>query len=285
MASGQDKSPNRSVGTAILLATFNGERYLGEQLDSLFAQTEQEWTLYVHDDGSTDGTRQLLAAYASRHANMQVLDYPPQHGACRNFISLLQRVDADRYFFCDQDDVWYADKVRLSLAALRRQEEEHPGRPIVIHSDLTVVDAHLDMVAPSFLRYTGLRPEHLSTFDTAVLPFATGCTMLLNRAARDAALRHPGTPTMHDTWAVLCTLSEGGHVELLPQSLVGYRQHGHNTLGARDILKVGLGYRLHHLGTIMSDNARHYAMLRSLGYGSALKFLVERIRYKRKTLR
>ena len=66
--------------TAILLATYNGARYLREQIESIYAQTYQDWTLYVHDDGSTDGTQEILAEYAKTKANFVVLDYPSQHG-------------------------------------------------------------------------------------------------------------------------------------------------------------------------------------------------------------
>lgn len=283
MASGRDRQDTKSRGaTAILMATFNGERHLREQLDSLFTQSSKEWTLYVHDDGSDDDTRQILDEYARTHSNMQVLDYESQHGACANFLSLLERVDAEHYFFCDQDDVWDTDKVRLSLEEMHRQERLHPDLPIVVHSDLLVTDGELNVLDTSFLRYTGLAPEYLSTFDTAVLPFATGCTMLLNRGARDAVLRHKGRPTMHDVWTVLCTLREGGRVALIRQPLVSYRQHGHNTLGARDIRQVNLNYRWRHLRDIVGDNARHYAMLRTLDYGSPLKFIAQRIKYKLK---
>lgn len=84
--------------TAILLATYNGARYLREQIESIYAQTYQDWTLYVHDDGSTDGTQEILAEYANTKANFVVLDYPSQHGAKANFMSLLKMVEASYYF-------------------------------------------------------------------------------------------------------------------------------------------------------------------------------------------
>ena len=282
MASGQDKKATEQCATAILMATFNGGSYLREQLDSLFTQSSKDWTLFVHDDGSNDDTRQILDEYAGKHPNMRVLDYESQHGACANFLSLLERVEAERYFFCDQDDVWDTDKVRYSLNELKRLEKAAPGAPVVVHSDLLVTDEQLQVIDTSFFRYTGLHPERLSTFETSVLPFVTGCTMLFNRGARDAVLRHKGRPTMHDVWTVLCTLREGGQVALIPKPLVSYRQHVSNTLGARDIRQVGIAYRLRHLRVILHDNARHYAMLRDLGYGSTLKFIVQRIKYNLK---
>jgi rhamnosyltransferase len=101
---------------AILLATYNGGQYLMEQLDSLLQQTCQEWTLYIHDDGSTDNTYDILREYSQKHSNIYVLEYESQRGAMGNFLSLLQRVEADYYMFCDQDDVWLKQKVIKEFA-------------------------------------------------------------------------------------------------------------------------------------------------------------------------
>lgn len=84
---------------AILLATYNGEKYLREQLDSLYQQTFTNWNIYIHDDGSTDHTSDILNEFAEKHDNFIILDYPSQHGAKDNFLSMLQAVDADYYFF------------------------------------------------------------------------------------------------------------------------------------------------------------------------------------------
>ena len=262
------------------MATYNGERHLRQQLDSILEQSTGGWMLHVHDDGSSDGTSRVLASYAARDARIVIHDYTPQHGACANFLSLLQRVEARYYLFADQDDVWHPDKVRTEMAAMHQAEARHPGKPILVHSDLTVVDEDLSPIAPSFFRYSGLRPERLCTFDKAVLPFVTGCTVLLNAAARQAMQSPPSMVTMHDTWATLCTLRAGGEVVLVDKPLVKYRQHVGNTLGARDITTVNVGYRLRHLRQIINEHHAHYQMLRHLGYGSLLKYLRERVRYK-----
>lgn len=265
---------------AILMATYNGERHLEEQLDSLMRQSVKDWTLYVHDDGSTDGTPALLARYAANHPQVRVLDYESQHGACANFLSLLRRVEADYYLFCDQDDVWDPDKVRMSLDEMRRQEKEAPGKPVVVHTDLLVVDERLQVIDTSYLRYTHLNPQRMGTFAQAVVPFVTGCAMCFNQAARQNALSRPATAaTMHDAWVTAATMSQDGVVALIPRPLVSYRQHGANAVGAREVSKVGLGYRLRHLRDIIGDNAAHYRMLRQWGYGSPLKFVWQRMRF------
>ena len=104
---------------AILMTTYNGQTYLREQLDSLFSQTCQDWELYVSDDGSTDQTVAILEEYAHSHPNMHVEVNTKNLGPARNFMRMVEKVDADAYMFCDQDDVWLKDKVAQSLLALR----------------------------------------------------------------------------------------------------------------------------------------------------------------------
>ena len=132
---------------AILMATYNGEKYLREQIDSLLNQTCQDWHLYVHDDGSKDGTVNIVKSYAERYPDkVTLLDYPPQGGACRNFLSLLEKAEARYYMFCDQDDVWLPEKIALSLEEMKRQEALHLQKPVVIHTDLHIVDDKLTVI-------------------------------------------------------------------------------------------------------------------------------------------
>ena len=92
--------------TAILMATYNGEQYVAEQIDSLLAQTDSDWTLYIHDDGSKDHTQEIISKYAETHDNIVVMDFPGGNGAKENFFKMMFSVDADYYMLCDQDDVW-----------------------------------------------------------------------------------------------------------------------------------------------------------------------------------
>lgn len=270
------------VHTAILMATYNGGKHLREQIGSILSQTDKDWTLYVHDDGSSDNTKEILQEYASAYHNIQLLEYAPTGGACANFLSMVQRVDADYYFFSDQDDVWHADKVRLTREEMLRQEAANPGKAIVIHTDLYVTDERLTVINDSFMRYAGIHPEFLTTFDECVIPFVTGCTMMFNSAARKATPLPTADAVMHDSWITLSTISKGGFVSVLHRPLVYYRQHGTNSVGARDVKKVTIEYRLKHLQNIWHLNKRIYHMLESLGYGSALKYIYYKYRYSRK---
>ena len=269
---------------AILLATYNGERFLRQQFASLYAQTMRDWTLYVHDDGSTDGTLQIVAEYAKCHENIVVLDYPSQHGASANFFSMLQRVDASYYFFSDQDDVWMPEKVERTMERMLQEEAAHCGFPVLVCCDACVADETLAVTSSSLWRQSGAHPEFITNFDeAAATPFVTGCTMLINRAAKDSVLwNKTHKATMHDAFITLCVFRAGGIVSVLHESLMYYRQHGNNTLGAYSRERGRLLYKFMHIGYVLQKDRALLAMLRALGYGSLLKFLKYKVLYKKK---
>ena len=116
---------------AILLATYNGEKFLVEQLDSLMSQSFKDFNVYVHDDGSTDSTCQILDQFCSRYDNIFLLDDPQNNrGAKGSFEWLLENVESNYYMFCDQDDFWLKDKVTNTLTKLR--EIEIGNKPAVL---------------------------------------------------------------------------------------------------------------------------------------------------------
>lgn len=268
--------------TAILLATYNGERYLEEQLNSLFRQTDTDWTLYVHDDGSQDNTPKILENFAKEHSNMIVLQYAPTGGAMSNFLSLLHNMEADYYFFCDQDDIWVKEKVEREKSEIQLLEKQKGEKcPIIVYSDLRVVDSNLDVIAHSFWQYTGIKPQKYRTFaEAGTTNFVTGCTMLFNNAAKQALKPANAYTCMHDAWLVQCIFSVGGIVHNINEQLVLYRQHGRNELGAKDKKSITIAYRLKHFYEMQRRNWLQYKMVQALGYGSFLRFWWNKILLK-----
>ena len=270
--------------TAILLATYNGEKFLREQLDSLLQQTYSDWTLYIHDDGSTDSTKEIIKEYEQKYENITMLRYPSQKGAKNNFMSLLERVEANYYLFCDQDDVWRKDKVEKEMARMMVLEKDFPGKPVLVFSDLYVVDINLNITESSMWEKNNICPELLTNFiEGGAFEFVTGCTMLFNKEARNTInFERIEMATMHDAWITLCVLKSEGILSPVHEQLIYYRQHGSNTLGSSDWTEHGVVYKLLNIPTIIKRNYIHWKMLKALEYGSFFKYLKYKYLYRKR---
>ncbi|MFH0944138.1 MAG: glycosyltransferase family 2 protein [Planctomycetota bacterium] len=224
----------------ILLATHNGETYLREQLDSLLAQDCAGWQVIARDDGSIERTPYILSEYAAAHPDEITLLYEPSMrlGASGNFSTLLAHAltkeDASALMFCDQDDVWHSGKVRTSLEKLEELEAAAgPDVPVLVHSDMTVVDDNLNVVAPSFWRYQGINPKFTDRLNRLlVMNTVTGCATIINRALAEQSLPVPVDAVMHDWWLALVAAAFGRSA-WIATPLADYRQHGKNTVGAK----------------------------------------------------
>jgi len=259
---------------AILLSTYNGERFLAEQLDSLLRQTWQDFIIIARDDGSSDGSPALLAEYAAKHPErFRLLPGDGNNlGACASFAQLLShaleqgleaapepgyglradpglapdpelasgvvsgtgtRLDrAPAYFlFCDQDDIWHEDKIERQMALMRQTEADDASLPVLVHSDLEVVDAESRPIAPFFTADQGLNIQRNGFAELAISNLVTGCTALANRALARRALPIPREAIMHDWWLAL-TASAFGKLVYSAEPTVRYRQHDANTIGA-----------------------------------------------------
>lgn len=229
---------------AVLLSTYNGERYLAEQLESLWAQTVSDFDLVIRDDGSTDGTLALLhAVHAARPMQVRLIDRgrvdpaaPAQRlGPKDSFARLLAHVDAPYVAFCDQDDRWMPDKLETTLAAIKRAEALHGcDTPVLACSDAIITDQQLNPIGPPYLVKHRLTTSHGRELTLARLLFrnyAIGATTMLNAALAARCRAVPAKAIMHDWWcALVATLI--GRVVVLPRPLMLYRQHDANVIGS-----------------------------------------------------
>lgn len=265
---------------AILMATYNSMPYLVPQLDSVLAQDNQDWHLYIHDDGSQDETLSTIDDYVAKYpARITRLEYPSQGGARNNFMSMLERIDAPYYMFCDHDDVWHINKVRVSIETIKQLEKSHPNKPILAHCDAVVVDKDLQVIHPSYRKRGHLTPESVTCFEEFVYNISLGCAMIFNHQASESALslswKHA---TMHDGWLTARVFAEKGIVHTIPEALLDYRQTGNNTIGAIDGKKFTMWYRIKNFVPMIFENIEHYNMLKSAGYPSVFKYYYHKLK-------
>jgi glycosyltransferase involved in cell wall biosynthesis len=212
----------------ILLSTYNGEDYLQEQLDSLFAQTYTHIEIIARDDGSQDNTLNIL-----KQAPITLMQTQHNVGAKESFATLLtyalNETNADYFMFCDQDDVWHHNKVELTLNTMLKS---NTNQPTLVHTNLVVADENLETIADSMWDYEHILPQHNSFNRILIQNTITGCTSMINRTLAQKALPIPPKAIMHDWWLGLVA-SQFGTILTLKTTTINYRQHHNNTIGAK----------------------------------------------------
>lgn len=214
---------------AILLSTYNGERFLKEQLNSLAAQSHSNWTIYASDDGSTDTTLSILEEYQIKFGPERLIIFSgPRQGFSKNFLSMVKNADirAEYFAFCDQDDIWHSERLSLALDILQSLPATQPG---LFCSRTRLID---EAGTPIGLSPLFKKP---AKFRNAIIQsIAGGNTMLFNTSARELLARTSDEQKIisHDWWLYMLVSGCGGHVHYSPQPLVDYRQHGNNLIGS-----------------------------------------------------
>ena len=225
----------------ILLAAYNGREYIRQMIDSVLAQDYGNIRLILSDDGSQDGTGQILEEYAQNEPERVILYRSGTRFGCAqyHFLHLLSRFQDEQYImFCDQDDVWHRDKVRKTLAKMQ-ELEAGTDIPAMVHTDLRVVDADLRLISPSFWHYSSLDGKRLALNQLLVQNTVTGCTVMINRSLARcvcSAIPEEGI-LMHDWWIALLA-SVCGRADALNEATMDYRQHGNNGVGAKEVRSV-----------------------------------------------
>ena len=216
---------------SILLSTYNGEKYLKAQLDSLFSQSYKNFKLIARDDGSSDKTLEILKSY-----DIELLPSNENIGVKCSFETLLkyafENSDADYFMFCDQDDVWNQDKVKLTLQKMYEMEKLYKNTPILVHTDLEVVDENLHTINPSFMKLQNLHEKKNRLNNLLIQNTITGCTVMINKDLAKLCLPMSSNAIVHDWWVGLVA-SYFGKIGYVDDSTIKYRQHTSNTIGAK----------------------------------------------------
>ena len=258
--SSQISEPKHEFSVEVALATHNSERFLAALLDSLFAQTDQQFIILVSDDGSSDRTLDILESYGRRLPERIRLLPPPDRplGAIGNFSRLLEHASGDYLLLCDHDDVWLPNKIAVSLRAIRELEALHPSLvPLLVHSDLAVVGPTLDVLSRSFFQYCKIDPRRKDLTSLLTANVATGCASIINRALYERARPIPPEAMMHDHWLALFAAALGA-ISFIDEATILYRQHGSNAIGVQ---KGGGPLRKRVAATLFSDD-RYKMMVR-----------------------
>jgi glycosyltransferase involved in cell wall biosynthesis len=233
---------------SVALCTYNGKEYIEEQLQSLAKQTVLPDELVIVDDGSTDRTMNLIQIFAAG-APFRVRVFQHEHaiGVVANFSEAVGYCEGDYIALCDQDDVWLPNKLAKELDLMRCYEAQF-GRncPILVHSDLCVTDEGLRCKAASLMRFQGIHNEEVEQDALSVLlvqNYVTGCTMVFNRALKQRCWPFPQEAVMHDWWIALVAAAVG-KIAFVDESMLLYRQHRDNQVGAKSFFSYHTIQRL-----------------------------------------
>ncbi len=220
---------------AILLATYNGEKYLKEQLDSLLNQTYKDFEILIRDDNSKDLTINIIQEYERVYPEKIKLiqDDLGNLGSSKSFMKLLEYSDSEYIMFCDQDDVWLPNKIELSLNKMKELENTHgKDLPLLVFTDLHVVDESLKIIENSFWKYQKLIPKTTKDWRMLVSQnVITGCTIMMNQQAKEVSLPFALDMMIHDQW-IAVNVAKYGKIEYIDKQTILYRQHGNNVAGA-----------------------------------------------------
>lgn len=225
----------------ILLAAYNGAAYIRQQIDSILQQDYPNIQLVLSDDGSRDGTQEILAEYEAKYPDKVIWHQSGKRfgKAQTHFMHLLRTFhDAPYIMFSDQDDVWHPDKVSKTLEKMREIETDSTV-PALVHTDLRVVDQDLNVKAQSFCEYSNINGNRLQLNQMLVQDVVTGCTVMINHAL--GALVGEAVPddavVMHDWWLGIL-VAACGVAGFLNEPTIDYRQHGSNSVGAQKVRSI-----------------------------------------------
>ena len=268
---------------SVLMSTYNGHKYIRKQLDSLLLQEGVDVHIIVRDDGSKDETPQILSEYADKHSNIESLS-ELNCGAEESFNKLCKFADkhgtSEYYAFCDQDDIWDTDKLKVAIDKLDQFETSTPN---LYFSNLKMVDENLNYMRDFYVDGDVFMGKNKSL----VQIFTYGCTCVFNRKALEMYCAVEKNKTFHDNWIyVICSYI--GNVVYDPVGHIQYRQHSNNLSGHRE---TGMGLFLSrlvrpfkgNLGHDFESLARQLLIFSDLIKAEDLK-LIKRVAYYRESL-
>lgn len=219
----------------ILMSTYNGERFLAEQIESIRQQTYTDWQLLIRDDGSKDRTREIIQDFCQKDNRIHFVnpDSVENLGVIKSFFHLLKHQMSDVYFFSDQDDVWLPEKVEMQLEEAIKYDD---NQPLLVYTDLKVVDQELNVVHESMIR---TQSDHANTelLQEITENTVTGGVSMINQALADLWTGQEKYDLLMHDWYLALLAAAFGHLVYIDRPSELYRQHSNNVLGARTLRK------------------------------------------------
>ena len=222
----------------IIMAVYNGQEYIREQLESLKDQTYTEWRLVIRDDRSSDKTAEIVKKF-SDEVEQEVIfkvNEKPSGSAKNNFALLINDAkESDYVMFCDQDHIWKKDKIEITFNKMKQAEERY-GRdfPLLVHGDVEVIDENGNINADSMFEMSHINADSKLP-QILIQNHVTGCTMMCNKKLIAGISEYASSEyiIMHDYLAALYA-SVFGKIEVIKKPLLSYRQHSGNSVGAKN---------------------------------------------------
>lgn len=248
----------------ILLAAYNGEKYIREQLDSILQQSYKNWHLTVCDDCSRDNTYNILKEYEKKYpSKIKLTRNEKNSGSAKdNFFSMLKNTKSEYIMFSDQDDIWTKDKVKKTLEVMEKNQKG--DTPLLVHSDLKVIDEKGNVISNSMFKMQSLDSSKTAINQMAVQNIITGCTVMINKPLKELLYHTPKSVPVHDWWIGL-TAAAFGRIIFIDEPLILYRRHKNNLCGPQDMHSAS------YLAKRMSKKENAAYMLK-LGYDMCEEF-------------
>lgn len=218
----------------ILMAAYNSEKYIAEQIDSILNQTYTSYHLYIYDDLSTDNTLDILSKYKLQHNNkISYIQNKERLGILKNFSKMMENSKADYIMFSDHDDVWFNNKIEISYNKMKALEKIYSkDTPLLVFTDKIVTDSSLNVINHSHNKSERLNAAHTSLNRLLMSNVVSGCTVMINKPLKKICGHINENAIMHDYWLAL-TAASFGHIGFINQPTMYYRQHNNNSFGAK----------------------------------------------------
>jgi glycosyltransferase involved in cell wall biosynthesis len=223
-----------NIEISILLSIHKGEKYLSEQLDSIFTQSYKNFILLIRYDEEHSSSKNIIDNYSSIYQDKIkiLIDDLGNIGSTMSFFKLLAHANTKYVMFCDQDDIWDPRKIELSYFKIRLMEKVTPHIPLLVYTDLAVVDEELNIIHDSYWQYQSLNHRNYANWKNIIVQnVVTGCTIIINYSAIKYILPPPRINMIHDQW-MAAIVARHGRISYIDSQLVHYRQHSSNVLGA-----------------------------------------------------